>query len=352
MSGPREVRIAGRPVGPGRPTFIVAELSANHRGSFEDAVRLIHAAREAGADAVKLQTYTAGTMTLESSAPPFVIGEGTLWAGRSLFELYTEASTPWEWHGELKRTAESLGLVLFSSPFDATAVEFLAGLDVPAYKIASFELVDIPLIRRAAVRGKPMILSTGMASVAEIEEAVAASRAAGGEEIVLLKCTSAYPAPVAAMNLLTIPDMAARFAVPVGLSDHSLGATAAIAAVALGACLVEKHLTLSRQASGPDSPFSLEPDEFAAMVRAVRETEAALGTAVYAPGTEERASLQFRRSLFVVAPVRAGEVFTEHSVRAIRPGSGLPPKHLPAVLGRRASRDVAAGTPLSWDLVE
>jgi len=350
MSG--SLRIGSRPLGPGHPVYVVAEMSANHGGSYRRAVELLQAIRAAGADAVKVQTYTADTLTLRSDGEPFRIAGGTLWDGRSLHDLYREAAMPWEWQPPLQAEATRLGLAFFSSPFDASAVEFLRGLDVPAYKIASFELVDLPLIRTAARTGRPLLLSTGMATAAEISEALEAARGAGAGEILLLKCTSGYPARPEELNLRTLPDLAERFGCPVGLSDHTLGHTAAVAAVALGACLVEKHITLSRALPGPDTAFSLEPEEFRALVAAIRETEAALGGVRYGPSREEERSRIFRRSLFVVAPVPAGGVFGPENVRSIRPGHGLHPRYYEAILGRRAARAIPAGTPLSWELVE
>lgn len=344
------MHIADRPVGPGQRVYVVAELSANHNQELERALALVDAAADAGADAVKLQTYTAETLTLDSDKEPFRIS-GTLWDGRTLHDLYKEAYTPWEWHPRLKAGAERRGLQLFSAPFDETAVDFLEGLDVPAYKIASFEIVDIPLIERAAATGKPLIVSTGMATLEEIEDAVAAARGAGAAGIALLKCTSAYPAPVEDMNLSTIPDLEQRFGVPVGLSDHTLGIAAAVTAVALGCCIVEKHLTLSRHDAGPDSAFSLEPDEFRELVGAIRTAERALGAPQYGPSEAETAMRGFRPSLFVVADVVAGEEFTDRNVRSIRPAAGLQPKELREVLGRRAAVDVERGTPLSWELI-
>ena len=343
--------IAGRRIGPGEPVYVVAELSANHHQDYEQAVRLVAAAAEAGADAVKLQTYTADTLTLDSDRPEFRIGAGSPWAGRTLHDLYAEAYTPWEWQPRLKEVAERLGLALFSTPFDPTAVEFLEAMGVPAYKVASFEIVDLPLIRQIAATGKPVIVSTGMATREEIAEAVATIRAAGNEQIALLKCTSAYPSPPESMNLRTIPDLAASFGVPAGLSDHTLGIAVPVAAVALGATIVEKHFTLSRDLGGPDAPFSLEPAEFKAMVEAIRTAEKALGEVAYGPRPDETPSLAFRRSLFVVADVAAGEPLTADNVRSIRPGHGLAPKHLDRVLGRRAARDISRGTPLTWELV-
>jgi pseudaminic acid synthase len=345
------MQICGRTIGPGQPVYIIAELSANHHQDFERAARLIDAAKDAGADAIKLQTYTPDTITIRSDRSEFRIGGGTLWDGRSLHELYCEAFTPWDWQPKLKQMANSAGLALFSSPFDETAVDFLEEMDVPAYKVASFELVDIPLIQKMARTGKPLIMSTGMATAEEIEEALTTARQAGATEIALLKCTSAYPSPADEMNLRTIPELARKFGVPAGLSDHTMGIAAPVAAVALGACIIEKHLTLSRADHGPDSAFSLEPDEFRTMVDAVRFAEKALGAAQFGPSAREQASLRFRRSLFVVENVQSGETFTTKNVRSIRPAHGLHTRHLPTVLGRRAVRDIARGTPLSWDLV-
>jgi pseudaminic acid synthase len=347
-----EIVIAGRPVGTGHPMYVIAEISANHGGRLERAVELVQAAATAGADAVKLQTYTADTMTLDSDAAPFRVAEDTLWAGRTLHDLYEEAHTPWEWHRPLMDAATASGLDLFSSPFDATAVAFLDELDVPALKIASFELVDLELIRVAAATGRPLILSTGMATEDEIDAGVAAARAGGAAGVALLRCNSAYPAPADEMDLRTIPDMALRWGVPVGFSDHTLGTTAAVTAAALGACILEKHLTISRAEPTADAAFSLEPDEFRQMVAAVRDAEATLGSVRYGPSERERSSLGFRRSLFVVADVAPGESFTADNVRAIRPGHGLAPRHLPDVLGRPAARSVTRGTPLSWEDVD
>jgi N-acetylneuraminate synthase len=348
----RTITIAGRSIGPGQPVYLVAELSANHRGSLDEARQLIHAAAEAGADAVKLQTYTADTLTIDSKREWFQIGTGTLWSGRTLYDLYQEAYTPWEWHAELKREAEQCGLTLFSTPFDLTAVEFLEQLTMPAHKIASFELIDLALVDAVAKTGKPLIVSTGMADWSEIDEAVAAIRATGNEQFALLKCTSAYPAPLEEMNLRVLPQLAQRYDVPVGLSDHSPGHTAAVAAVALGASIIEKHFTLDRQSGGPDAAFSLEPTEFRALVEAVRATEAALGSDAIISGPAEQKSRVFRRSLFVVADMQAGDEFTSANIRSIRPGHGLQPKHLSAVLGRRAKIAIQRGTPLGWELVE
>ncbi len=351
-SVPETILIGDRRIGTGERVYIVAEMSANHGGCFERAAEIVRAAARAGAEAVKLQTYTADTMTLDSEDERFRASTGTIWEGRSLHDLYAEAATPWDWLPKLRAIADEVGVDLFSTPFDETAVEFLERAAVPAYKIASFELVDLPLIRRVARTGRPLILSTGMATLEEIDEAVRAAREAGCPGVALLKCTSAYPAPPEEMNLRTIPHLAARFDVPVGLSDHSLGSAAAVAAVALGASIIEKHFTMSRELGGPDSLFSMEPHEFERLVGDIRAAERALGAVRYGPGPREAPSLAFRRSLFVVKDVRAGETLTRESVRAIRPGHGLPPKHLEEVLGRRAARDIPRGTPLAWDLLE
>jgi pseudaminic acid synthase len=345
------ITINGREIGPGQPVYIIAEMSANHNQDFDQAVEIIHAAKESGADAVKLQTYIPDTITLDYDNEYFRIGEGTIWRSQRLYDLYKKAYTPWEWQPKLKEIAEDLGLDLFSSPFDHTAVNFLKQMGVPAYKIASFELVDLALIRRVAQTGKPIIMSTGMATLAEIDEAVHTAREAGATQIVLLKCTSAYPAPPEEMNLRTIPHLSAAFQVPVGLSDHSLGIAVPVAAVALGACVVEKHFTLSRSVPGPDSSFSLEPEEFKAMVYAIRITEKAIGKVSYEITHEEAASRVFRRSLFVVKDMKAGEKFTEENVRSIRPGYGLSPRYLTSIIGRKSLKNLKMGTPLSWDLI-
>jgi N-acetylneuraminate synthase len=338
-------------IGDGAPCYIIAELSANHGQDFERAVQLVRAAQAAGADAVKLQTYTPDTLTINCDREPFHIGKGTIWEGKSLYALYGEAFTPWEWQPKLKAIAEDLGMDCFSTPFDSTAVDFLERMDVPAYKIASFELVDLPLIRRVACTGRPGIMSTGMASLAEIDEAVRTWREAGGGALALLKCTSAYPSPPSEMNLRTIAHLAEAFGVPAGLSDHTLGIAVPVAAVAVGARIIEKHFTLSRAQPGPDSAFSLEPAEFKMMVEAVRTTQQALGQISYELTAGEKASRMFRRSLFVVRDMKAGEPFTPENLRSIRPGHGLAPKHLPALLGCRAAHDVLRGTPMSWELV-
>jgi pseudaminic acid synthase len=340
-----------RQVGAGQPVYVVAELSANHSGSLDVARELVRAAHAAGADAVKLQTYTADTLTIRSDRSEFRIGGGTLWDGRTLYDLYQEAATPWEWHADLFAEARRLGIDCFSTPFDASAVDFLEQFNPPAHKIASFELVDLALLRKVAVTRRPVILSTGMATLEEITDAVAALREAGCRELALLKCTSSYPAPAEEANLRTIGHLASTFNCPVGLSDHTLGIACPVVAVSLGACLIEKHFTLSRKSPGPDSAFSLEPAEFAEMVRAVRMAEAMLGSVHYGLTPAEVKSRVFRRSLFAVADIAAGERFTEHNVRSIRPGHGLPPKNLPQILGKRAARAISRGEPLAWDCV-
>ena len=331
--------------------YVIAEVSANHHQKFDEAVKIIHAAKAAGCDAVKLQTYTADTITIACDREPFRVGGGTLWDGRNLHDLYREAYTPWEWQPRLKQVANELGLDLFSTPFDDTAVDFLEEMNVPAHKVASFELVDIPLIQKMARTGKPLIMSTGMATVEEIAEAVSAAREAGATQIALLKCSSAYPAPAEEMNLRTIPELARRFGVPAGLSDHTIGIAVPVAAVALGACIIEKHITLSRLEPGPDSAFSLEPHEFRTMVDAVRVAENALGEVHFGYSAKEASSRVFRRSLFVVQDVKRGDSFTVENVRSIRPGHGLHTRHLPEVLGCHAACDIERGTPLSWELV-
>jgi pseudaminic acid synthase len=338
----------GRRIGPESPVYIVAELSANHSQDFDQAAKLIRAAKETGADAVKLQTYTSDTLTIQSDGEYFRIGGGTLWDGRTLYDLYSEAYMPWEWQPKLKAIAEEIGIDLFSTAYDPSAVDFLEEMGVTVHKVASFEIVDIPLIEKMARTGKPLIISTGMATLGEIEEAVQAASKAGATQIALLKCTSAYPAPPEETNLRTIPHLAEAFQVPVGLSDHTLGIAVPVAAVALGACIVEKHFTLSRAIPGPDSAFSLEPPEFKAMVEAVRVAEKAVGSVHYGVSEQEAKSRVFRRSLFVVKDMKAGEAFTEENVRSIRPGYGLAPKHLQDVLGRRAAQDIKRGTPLAW----
>ncbi len=345
------LEISGRRVGPGEPAWIVAEMSANHGGNFERAMRILDAAHKAGADAVKIQTYTADTLTLDSDAPPFRI-EGTPWEGRRLHDLYREAAMPWEWHTRLFEAAAQIGIPLFSSPFDETAIDLLEQIGAPAYKIASFEMIDTGLLRRAARTGRPVIVSTGMATSAEIDEAVATLRGAGTSEIALLRCTSAYPAPPEEAHLRAIPALADRHGVVTGLSDHTLEDAVALAAVALGASIVEKHFTLARSDAGPDAEFSLEPDELHRLVRGIRMVEASLGVTDPGPTPRENVCRKLRRSLFVVQDIRAGDVFTRENLRSIRPADGMPPRYLDEVLGHRAARDIPSGTPLSWDLVK
>lgn len=345
------LQVGNRLIGPGRPVYIIAEASANHCQKLEYALALIKAAKECGADAVKFQAYTPDTLTIPCDRPEFRVEGGTPWDGRYLYELYAQAYTPWDWFPKLREVAVGLGLDFFATAFDPTAVDFLEEVGVPVHKVASFEVVDIPLIRKIARTGKPLIISTGMASLQEIGEAVEAARNEGAGGVALLKCTSAYPAPPEAMNLRTIPHLAETFGVPVGLSDHTSGIVVPTVAVALGACIVEKHFTLSRALPSADSAFSLEPSEFKALVEAIRTAEKALGGVKYGVGTCEAGSIAFRRSLFVVKDVRAGETFTEENVRSIRPGHGLPPKHLQEVLGRRARINIARGTPLRWEMV-
>jgi N-acetylneuraminate synthase len=345
------VTVAGRAVGAGQPPYVVAELSANHGGSLDRALAVMEAAKVAGADAVKLQTYTADTITIDHGGPDFEI-KGGLWDGRRLYELYEEAHTPWEWHAALFAKGRELGIPVFSTPFDETAVDFLEGLHPPAYKIASFEMIDLPLVRRVAATSRPVIMSTGMASPEEIAESVDAFRAAGGRDLILLHCVSGYPTPVEQSNLRRIPELAAQFGRPIGLSDHTLGIEVAIASVVLGACLIEKHVTLRRTDGGPDSAFSLEPDELRALAKGVRAAFAALGTGTPARAEVETGSMAFRRSIYVVRDMAAGEPFTASNVRIIRPGYGLAPRELPKIVGRKARRALTRGTALSWDIVE
>lgn len=347
----RFLEINDRRIGPGYPVYIVAEMSANHGHDYERAVRTLEAAKAAGADAIKLQTYTADTLTIRSDKEYFRIEGGTLWDGRTLHDLYQEAYTPWDWQPKLKAIAAELGIDLFSTPFDDSAVDFLAEMGVPAYKIASFELVDLQLIERVAAQGRPIIMSTGMATLGEIDEAVRSAREAGATEIALLKCSSAYPASPDEINLRSLPHLADAFNVVTGLSDHTMGIAVPVGAVAMGACIIEKHFTLSRSFPEPDSAFSLEPEEFSAMVAAVRTVEKALGEVRYETTGKETSSKMFRRSLFVVKDMKAGEVFSAHNVRSIRPGHGLAPRYFNEVLGRRAATDLEAGTPLAWDLL-
>ena len=347
----KTISLNGDPVGPGHLPYIVAELSANHNGSFERAQQIIEAAAEAGADAVKLQTYRPDTITLDCDRPEFQITEG-LWAGKRLYELYEWAHMPWEWHAPLFEYAHKIGITIFSSPFDFSAVELLEKLDTPAYKIASFEIVDLPLIRCVAETGKPIILSTGTAGEDEIQEAIETARSSGCQDLILLHCVSAYPAMAEDYNLKTIPDMAKRFDVPIGLSDHTLDNATAVAATALGACMVEKHFTLCRDDQGPDDSFSLEPQELKKLCKDVKIAWSAIGQVNYELKPGEKDTVKLRRSLYVVQNIRNGEIFTKENVRSIRPGLGLPPKYLDEILGKTASCDIAYGTPLDWSMVK
>ena len=346
----RSVEIAGRRIGRDFEPYVICELSGNHNGSLERALELLKAAADTGADAIKIQSYTPDTITIDHDGPGFRIAGG-LWDGRTLYDLYGEAQTPFEWHEHLFRTARELGVTLFSSPFDHSAVDLLEHLGAPAYKIASFEIVDLPLVAYVAAKRKPMIISTGMANLREIEEAVTTARDHGCEELVLLHCISSYPAPDEQSNVRTVPDLADRFGVVTGLSDHTFGSAVAVASIALGGCVVEKHFTLRRAEGGPDSAFSLEPDEFRTLVEDCKRAWRALGQPTYDLQGSERGSVELRRSLYVVRDVAAGEEITNENVRSIRPGHGLPPKHMPEVLGRRASRDLKRGEPLNWDVV-
>jgi N-acetylneuraminate synthase len=341
--------IANRPIGPDIPPLIIAELSGNHNGQLDRALRLIDACAEAGADAVKLQTYTPDTITIDFDGPGFRLETG-LWAGRTLHDLYGEAYTPYEWHETLFRHARDRGLIIFSSPFDDTAVDLLESLDAPAYKIASFEVIDLPLIARASRSGKPLIISTGMSSQAEIRDAVDTALGAGAGGVALLHCVSSYPAEFADANLRAIPRLAQAFGCVTGLSDHTPGTAAAVAAIALGAAIIEKHVTLARADGGPDSSFSLEPAELKALVQDCRHAHEALGAEDLRRGEDESGNRQFRRSLYVVADVAAGQIIGPEHVRSIRPGFGLAPRHLPQVLGKRAARPLKRGEPAAFDM--
>lgn len=347
----REIRIGSKIISESSPTFIVAEMSANHNMDFDRAVEILKAAKEAGADAVKIQTYTADTITLDCDAPCFQITQGTLWDGTTLHRLYETAYTPWEWQPELKRIAEDMGLILFSSPFDFSSVDFLEEMQVPAYKIASFEITDIPLIRKVARLGKPVILATGIARLADIELALRTCREEGNEQVILLKCCSAYPTPYEDVNLRTIPNMRETFDCVCGLSDHTMGTAVASAAVALGAKMVEKHLTLKRSDGGADAAFSMEPREFKEMVDNIRIIEKALGKVTYELSEKQTREREHSRSLFVARDMKAGEVFTPENLRSVRPADGLHTMYYEQLLGKKITRDAGLGTPLSWDLV-
>ncbi|MBC6983662.1 pseudaminic acid synthase [Caulobacter sp. 17J80-11] len=345
-----EIEIAGRKIGPAHEPFVICELSGNHNGSLERALKLLDAAAATGADAIKLQTYTPDTITIDCDRPDFRI-EGGPWGGRTLHDLYGEAHTPYEWHEALFKRAKELGVLLFSTPFDETAIDLLERLDAPVYKIASFEAVDLPLIASVARRGKPMIMSTGLANFEEIGEAVATARENGCPGLVLLHCVSAYPAPMEDANVRTVPHLAEAFGCVGGLSDHTPGSAASVASIALGGSVIEKHFTLARSDGGPDAEFSLEPAEFTALVRDCKAAWRSLGRVHYDLKGSERGNLAFRRSLYVVRSVGAGEPITAEHVRSIRPGYGLAPKHLPAVLGKTAARDLERGEALQWDMI-
>lgn len=344
--------IANRIIGLDNPVFIIAELSANHRQDINIAIESIKAMKKAGADAVKLQTYTPDTITIDCDNEYFQIKHGTIWDGVNLYDLYKEAYTPWEWHPILKKAAEEIGLVFFSTPFDNTAVDFLDKMDVPAYKVASLEITDIPLIEYIASKGKPVILSTGIAKLSDIENAIEACKRAGNEKIIILKCTTEYPTPLEDVNLKTIPNLAETFNQLIGLSDHSLGISVPIAAVCLGACVIEKHFILSKDLGGPDSSFSLDPQEFMAMVKSIREAEKAMGKVNYELSEKVLRSREFCRSLFVVKDMNAGEEFTTENVRSIRPGYGLKPKYINCVLNKKARHNIKKGSPLTWQLID
>lgn len=346
----KSINIAGRKIGPDSPPYVIAELSANHNGSIDNAFKLIALAKDAGADAVKIQTYTADTITLNSSRAEFQINSG-LWKGKTLYQLYEQAHLPWEWHKPLFDYAQSLGITIFSSPFDNTAVDLLETLGAPAYKIASFEAIDLPLIKYVASMGKPMIISTGMANATEIEDAVNAATAGGCTELALLHCVSGYPAPPIDYNLKTIPDIAGRFSLVTGLSDHTIDNTTAITAIALGACIVEKHFTLDRNGGGPDDSFSLEPKDLETLVRGVRTAWEALGSVNHSLKPSELQNIQFRRSLYFVQSLKAGDTITHEAVRSIRPGFGLAPKYLDSIIGAKVLSDVEWGTPVELNII-
>lgn len=347
-----EITIGKHKIGKNDKVFIIAELSANHRQNFDIAVKTIHAAKEAGADAIKLQTYTPDTITIDCNNKYFQVNQGTIWDGTTLYKLYQQAYTPWDWQPKLKQIAENIGLECFSSPFDKSAVDFLEKMNTPAYKIASFEIVDIPLIEYVAAKGKPIIISSGIATEEDVQLAVDVCRKVGNNQIAILKCTSEYPAPFEEANLKTIPYLAEKFDVVSGLSDHTMEISVPVAAVALGASIIEKHFIIDRNIGGPDSSFSMEPKEFKQMVDSIRIAEKALGTAKLELNEKVLRSRNFARSLFVVDTIKRGEIFTEKNVKSIRPSNGLPPKYYFEILGKKAKIDIEKGTPLSWDLVE
>lgn len=343
------MKIGNRIIGDNNPTYIIAEMSGNHAGSIENAKNIIRKAKEAGADCIKIQTYTADTLTIDCNKSFFTI-KGSAWDGRNLYNLYEEAGTPWEWQGELKEFADRIGIDFFSTPFDKTSVDFLENIGVEFYKIASFEIVDIPLIKYVAQTGKPIIMSTGMASLGEIEEAVKAVKSVSDSEIALLRCASAYPAISDQMNLRTMQNMAETFSVPVGLSDHSMGSLGAVIAVSLGASIIEKHFCLDRNIVTPDSSFSMTPDEFSDMVKSIRQTEKAVGKVSYGVSEQEKDSRVFRKSIFCVADIKKGEQLRETNIRVIRPGYGMEPKYFDEIIGCTALEDIERGTPLHWGM--
>ncbi|MBE5857773.1 MAG: pseudaminic acid synthase [Lachnospiraceae bacterium] len=347
-----EIKIGNRVLNNDSQTYIIAEMSGNHNMDYNRAVKIVEAAKEAGADAIKLQTYTADTITLNSDAPCFQITQGTLWDGTTLHKLYEEAYTPWDWQPKLKELANSLGMDCFSSPFDFTSVDFLEKMDVPAYKIASFEITDIPLIKKVAKTGKPVIISTGIATVEDIELALKTCKEAGNENVILLKCSSAYPAPYESINLNTMVDMAEKFGCIMGLSDHTMGSAVSIAAVAMGAKVIEKHLTLARADGGVDAAFSMEPAEFKEMVEGIRNVEKAKGIVSYDLTDKQKSQRTFSRSLFIAADIKAGEILTPENLRSVRPANGLHTKYYEELLGRKVTRDCKYGEPMSWDMVE
>lgn len=347
-----KIQIANKFIGDDEKTFIIAELSANHNQNFDIAIQSINAIKECGADAVKLQTYTPDTITIDSDKEYFQIKQGTIWDGTTLYQLYKQAFTPWDWQPKLKEYAESLGLICFSSPFDKTAVDFLESLNVPAYKVASFEITDLPLIEYIAKKNKPVIISTGIATLDEIDEAVQTCKDVGNDKIILLKCTSEYPAPFEDANLSAIKFLKEKYNLIIGLSDHTLGIDVPIASVTLGAKVIEKHFTLDKNIGGPDSSFSLEPNEFKQMVQSIRNVEKAIGKPNFELSEKILKSRIFARSLFVVENIEQGEIFTEKNVRSIRPNYGLAPKYLKNIIGKKAKTKIEKGTPLSWDLIE
>ena len=344
------MKIGNREIGGNAPAYIIAEMSANHAGSIKNAKKIIHAAKAAGADCIKIQTYTADTLTIDCDKPYFQVGAGT-WDGENLYKLYEKAFTPWEWQAELKKEAESIGLDFFSTPFDKSSVDFLEEMGIGFYKIASFEIVDIPLIKYVASKGKPIIMSTGMASLAEIEDAVNAMKSQGNNQLALLRCASAYPAITDEMNLMTMKNMAEVFDVPVGLSDHSMGSVGAVTAVAMGAKIIEKHFCLDRAIENPDSSFSMNPEEFSQMVKDVRQAEKAIGKVRYGASEQEKNSMVFRRSIFCVKDIEPGEVLTEENIRVIRPGYGMAPKYYEEILGQVALQKIERGTPMEYRMI-